>query len=77
MTLEKAQLAKEEIVIGAQDPAVRLTPVTTAPSRPDAEAPIRATVGMARLRVSSSVGPEFFEPLSDEECGSGRDPGTP
>jgi antitoxin (DNA-binding transcriptional repressor) of toxin-antitoxin stability system len=75
--LIKRVLAGEETVIGAQDPAVRLTPVTTTPSQPDAEAPHQSPHGHCALKGQLVVGREFFEPLNDEECGIGRDPGTP
>ena len=86
ITLEKAQqdlpalikrvLAGEDIVIGTQDAAVRLSPVTTAQSRQEAE-PVRMSYrGRGALKGQLVVGPEFFEPLSDEECGVADDPGA-
>ncbi len=79
ITLEKAQqelpalvkrvLAGEDIVIGTQDTAVRLSPVSTAQSRQDAEPVGKSYRGRGALKGQLVVGPEFFEPLSDEECG--------
>jgi len=42
--------------------------VTTAPSQPDAE---------LRQSYRRCATPEFFGPLSDEECGIGHDPKVP
>lgn len=86
ITLEKAQqdlpalikrvLAGEDIVIGTQDAAVRLTPATTAPSQQTAEPVRKSYRGRGALKGQLVVGPEFFEPLSDEECGTQSDPGA-
>ncbi len=82
ITLEKAQedlpllvkraLAGEEIVIeAAGTAAVRLAPV-------DRPVPGGAGYrGRGALKGQLVVGPEFFEPLSDEECGIGGEPGAP
>jgi antitoxin (DNA-binding transcriptional repressor) of toxin-antitoxin stability system len=80
VTLEKAQqelpslikrvLAGEEIVIGSRETAVRLTPVTTAPYRQDVGSTLKSYRGRGALKGQLVVGPEFFDPLSDEECGS-------
>lgn len=74
--LIKRVLAGEDIVIGTQDAAVRLTPVTTAQRRPEAEPVCKSYRGRGALKGQLIVGPEFFEPLSDEECGVGGDPGA-
>ncbi len=80
ITLQKAQqdlavlvkraLAGEEIVIETDDRQVRLSPVP-APPVFDAETARRRGYGV--LKGKLVVGPEFFEPLSDEECGLGGD----
>ena len=85
ITLEKAQqdlpalikrvLAGEDIVIGTQDAAVRLSPVTTAQSQ-EAQPVRKSYRGRGALKGQLVVGPEFFEPLSDEECGVSGDPGA-
>ncbi len=87
ITLEKAQqdlpalikrvLAGEDIVIGTQGIAVRLTPMTDAPSDVAAGPARKSYRGRGALKGQLAVGPEFFEPLSDEECGCGDSPGTP
>ena len=85
ITLEKAQqdlpvlieraLAGEEIVIEASGAAaVRLAPVAPAPARPGP--PGASYRGRGALEGQLVVGPEFFEPLSEEECGIGRGPGA-
>ena len=86
ITLEKAQqdlpalikrvLAGEEIVIGTQDAAVRLTPVSTAPSQQAGEPTRKSYRGRGALKGQLVVGPEFFEPLSDEECGVADETGA-
>ena len=86
ITLEKAQqdlpalikrvLAGEDIVIGTQDAAVRLTPVTAVPSQQEAQPARKSYRGRGALKGQLVVGPEFFEPLSDEECGVAGDPGA-
>jgi antitoxin (DNA-binding transcriptional repressor) of toxin-antitoxin stability system len=84
ITLEKAQqdlpvlvrraLAGEEIVIEASgSEAVRLAPV---PAEHESHVvPGASFRGRGALKGQLVVGPEFFEPLSDEECGLGG--GTP
>ncbi len=73
--LIKRVLAGEDIVIGTQDTAVRLSPVATAQSQ--AADPARKSYrGRGALKGQLVVGPEFFEPLSDEECGVGNYPGA-
>jgi antitoxin (DNA-binding transcriptional repressor) of toxin-antitoxin stability system len=81
ITLEKAQrdlpllvkraLAGEEIVIQAADEAaIRLSPIE--PAAGDLPVPLGASYrGRGALKGQLVVGPEFFEPLSDEECGVG------
>ena len=82
ITLEKAQqdlpllvnraLAGEEIVIAAGDRLVRLAPSPAA--RPEESGFNEATArrrGYGSMKGQLVVGPEFFEPLSDEECGYG------
>ena len=86
VTLEKAQqdlpalvkrvLAGEEIVIGAPGAAVRLSPFTSATSQPGSEPPRVSYRGRGALKGQLVIGPEFFEPLSDEDCGVGGDPGA-
>ncbi|MDZ4841860.1 MAG: hypothetical protein SH859_06910 [Hyphomicrobium aestuarii] len=76
ITLEKAQrdlpllvtraLAGEEIVIEAGDRLVRLTP---SPAEADFDEATARRRGYGSLKGQLVVGPEFFEPLSDEECG--------
>ena len=78
VTLEKAQrdlpvlvkraFAGEEIVIEASGAAaVRLAPITPAT---DQRVPPGASYrGRGALKGQFVVGPEFFEPLSGEECG--------
>ena len=85
ITLEKAQqdlpllveraLAGEEIVIEAAGAAaVRLAPVAPITHQP---VPSGASYrGRGALKGQLVVGPEFFEPLSDEECGIGSEPGA-
>ena len=85
VTLEKAQqdlpvlvkraLAGEEIVIEAsQAAAVRLAPIAPAPDQP--VPPGASYRGRGALKGQLVVGPEFFEPLTDEECGVGGEPGA-
>ena len=79
ITLEKAQqdlatfvqraLAGEDIVIGAPGAEVKLTPVTAASGKTNTEPPRASYRGRGLLKGQLVVGPEFFEPLSDEECG--------
>lgn len=76
ITLEKAQhelpsifqrvLAGEDIVIEVDDKKVRLTPE---PAANDFDAATANYRGRGVLKGKLVVGPEFFEPLSDEECG--------
>ena len=80
ITLEKAQndlpalvkraLAGEDIVIQVDDQKVRLAQVPASPTFDEATARRR---GYGVLKGKLVVGPEFFEPLSDEECGVGGD----
>ena len=85
ITLEKAQqelpflveraLAGEEIVIEAAGAAaVRLAPIAAVSQRP--AAPGASYRGRGALKGQLVVGPEFFEPLSEEECGTGSGPGV-
>jgi antitoxin (DNA-binding transcriptional repressor) of toxin-antitoxin stability system len=85
VTLEKAQkdlpvlvkraLAGEEIVIEeSRAAAVRLAPVTPASDQP--VPPGSGYRGRGALKGQLVVGPEFFEPLSDEECGIATEPGA-
>jgi antitoxin (DNA-binding transcriptional repressor) of toxin-antitoxin stability system len=85
ITLEKAQqdlpvlveraLAGEEIVIEAAGAAaVRLAPVAPIAHQP---VPSGASYrGRGALKGQLVVGPEFFEPLSDEGWGIGGAPGA-
>ena len=80
VTLEKAQqdlpalikraLSGEEVVIEAGDQKVRLSPMPSVPAFDGVTAQRR---GYGVLRDQLVVGPEFFEPLSDEESGLGSD----
>lgn len=85
ISLEKAQqdlpvlveraLAGEEIVIAASGAAaVRLSPVALTSDQP--VQPGASHRGRGALKGRLVVGPEFFEPLSDEECGIDREPGA-
>ena len=86
ITLEKAQqdlpalvkrvLAGEDIVIEADERKVRLSPVPPLPTQAETEPPRTSYRGRGVLKGQLIVGPEFFEPLSDEECGVGSDPGA-
>ena len=78
VTLEKAQrdlavlvkraLAGEEIVIEASKvAAVRLAPIASASDQ--AMPPGASYRGRGALKGQLVVGPEFFEPLNDEESG--------
>ncbi len=83
ITLQKAKqdlailvqraLAGEEILIETDDRQVRLSPVPAPPAF-DAETAQRR--GYAVLKGKLVVGPEFFEPLSNDECGLGGDENT-
>ena len=66
--LIKRVLAGEEIVIAAGDRLVRLAPSPGESGFNEATARRR---GYGSLKGQLFVGPEFFEPLSDEECGYG------
>jgi antitoxin (DNA-binding transcriptional repressor) of toxin-antitoxin stability system len=66
--LLKRALAGEEIVIEVGDRLVRLTPRPAVSSFNEATARRR---GYGSMKGHLVVGPEFFEPLSDEECGYG------
>jgi antitoxin (DNA-binding transcriptional repressor) of toxin-antitoxin stability system len=82
ITLDKAQaelpilvrraLDGEEIVIATPEAAVRLEPVLAEPKA----LPGTSFRGRGALKGQLRVGPEFFEPLSDEECGLGSAPGA-
>lgn len=83
ITIEKAQeklpelvkraLDGEEIIIESADrQTVRLSAVP--PPSFDAETARRRGYGV--MKGKFIVGPEFFEPLSDEECGFGDDKGS-
>jgi antitoxin (DNA-binding transcriptional repressor) of toxin-antitoxin stability system len=85
ITLEKAQqdlpvlvrraLAGEDIVIEASGAAaVRLAPVPAVPKQP--ATPGSSYRGRGALKGQLVVGPEFFEPLSDEESGIANEPGA-
>jgi antitoxin (DNA-binding transcriptional repressor) of toxin-antitoxin stability system len=70
--LVKRALGGEEIVIEMDDAAaVQLAPVAKKPVQ-DKMASYR---GRGVLKGQLVVGPEFFEPLSDEECGLDPRPG--
>ncbi len=66
--LIKRALAGEDIVITADDKRVRLSPLAGTAEFNEATARRR---GYGALKGKLVVGPEFFEPLSDEECGYG------
>lgn len=55
---------------------MRLTPATTALSQQATEPARKSYRGRGALKGQLVVGPEFFEPLSDEECGVAGDPGV-
>jgi antitoxin (DNA-binding transcriptional repressor) of toxin-antitoxin stability system len=84
ITLDKAQqdlpaivkrvLAGEEILIGTPGSEVKLTPLHTtqlhtADSAQEDRQLGSSYRGRGALKGQLVVGPEFFEPLSDEECG--------
>lgn len=87
ITLEKAQqelprliervLAGEDIIIGTHRAAVRLTAVTGMESRPEGATPPESYRGRGVLKGRLVVGPEFFEPLTGEECGVAGIPELP
>ena len=64
--LVKRAFAGEEIVIEADDRCVRLLPVS---AQPEFDAETARKRGFGVLKGKLSTGPEFFEPLSDAECG--------
>jgi antitoxin (DNA-binding transcriptional repressor) of toxin-antitoxin stability system len=66
--LVKRAVAGEDIIIESDDMQVRLLPV---PRGFDAVTARRRGYGL--LKGKLVVGPEFFEPLSDEECGLVQD----
>ena len=68
--LVKRALAGEDIVIEVDDQKVRLAHVLSQPLFNEATARRR---GYGILKGKLVVGPEFFEPLADEECGGGGD----
>ena len=73
--LVERALAGEEIVIATPGAAgVKLAPFPLASSQ--TEAPRASYRGRGVLKGKLVVGPEFFEPLSDEECGCGNGTGT-
>jgi len=81
VTLEKAQhdlpalvkraLAGEDIVINEGAAAVKLAPVAVPQVEADDEG--LSYRGFGALKGQLVIGPEFFEPLSDEECGLGNE----
>ena len=71
--LIKRVLEGEEIVITADDKLVRLAPL---PAPGDFDEATARRRGYGVLKGQLVVGPEFFEPLSDEECGYGDGKGT-
>lgn len=72
--LVKRALEGEEIVIEGPDAsAVKLAPVAKAAAK--SLSPGRSHRGRGALRNQLVVGPEFFEPLSEEECGVADGPG--
>jgi antitoxin (DNA-binding transcriptional repressor) of toxin-antitoxin stability system len=82
ITLKKAQqdlpdlvrraLGGEEIVIEASEAAaVQLAPVTLPSTAAKGQA--KSYRGRDVLKGQLVVGPEFFEPLPDDECGFGDD----
>ncbi len=54
--IARAEAGEEIVLARGKQPAVRLVPVTPKPKRM-----------FGRLKGKGSVGPEFFEPLSEEE----------
>jgi antitoxin (DNA-binding transcriptional repressor) of toxin-antitoxin stability system len=70
-TLVERALAGEEIVIEMPSAAaVKLSPIQKAPAFDEVTARLR---GYGAMKGQLVVGPEFFEPLSDEECGLSSD----
>jgi antitoxin (DNA-binding transcriptional repressor) of toxin-antitoxin stability system len=74
--LVERALAGEEIVIAASGAAgVKLAPFPLVPGQIGA---LGASYrGRGALKGKLVVGPEFFEPLSDEECGCDDSTSTP
>ena len=68
-TIVQRALAGEDIVIGAPGAEVKLTPVPPAVSQAGVAPTRKSYRGRGVLKGQLVVGPEFFEPLSDEECG--------
>ena len=68
--LVKRALAGEDIVIEFDDQKIRLAQVKAPPSFDEATARRR---GYGVLKGKLVVGPEFFEPLSDEDGGLSGD----
>jgi antitoxin (DNA-binding transcriptional repressor) of toxin-antitoxin stability system len=74
--LVERALAGEEIVIAAPGATgVKLAPFPLVSSQ--AGEPRASYRGRGVLKGKLVVGPEFFEPLSDEECGCGDSVGIP
>jgi hypothetical protein len=68
-------LAREEIVIEAPGlAAVKLAPLAVVPAQP--EPPQVSYRGRGALKGQLVIGPEFFEPLSDDESGIGNESGS-
>jgi len=73
--LVERALAGEEIVIEAEGAAaVKLAPVAPVADHP--LPPGASYRGRGALKGQLVVGPEFFEPLTDEECGVASEPGA-
>ena len=68
-TLVERVLAGEVIVIGTPGNAVLLTPAQHVAK------PVGSYRGRGALKGQLVVGPEFFEPLTDAECGISHEPG--
>ena len=75
-TIVQRALAGEDIVIGAPGAEVKLTPVAPAASQTVGVPTRKSYRGRGVLKGQLVVGPEFFEPLSDEECGVEGDAGA-
>ncbi len=72
--LVERALAGEDIVIAASEAAaVRLAPVPQVENR--TVFPGSSLRGRGALKGQLVVGSEFFEPLSDEDCGIDKEPG--
>ena len=69
--LVKRALAGEEIVISEGAAAVKLAPVPA--PQVETDDPGLSYRGFGALKSQLVIGPEFFEPLSDEECGLGNE----